>query len=314
MMKTMKTHGRVNRAGAFALALTLLVAGGWSQASQAGEVTLTKSATGVTVQIDGQPFTALSTSKDFAKPFFHPVHAADGAVVTRVIENPEDHPHHKGIWFTLDEVSGLNFWAEKARVETQSVEIVQPSGDVATIRYVSHWLKDDGQPLLEETTETKIYPNRLMTFDFTLKAVSTPVHFEDTKEGMFGIRLPNGMREKETGKVVNAEGLKGTKECWGKESAWVDYSGEVGSKVYGVTLLDHPANFRKSRYHVRDYGLFSVSPFGPHAYTNGTEPEAPVTIEAGQTVRLRYGLFVHSGDAEAGHVAEAAAKYLDLTK
>jgi len=280
----------------------------------AGEVSLTQTAKGIDVTIDGQAFTSFSASKEFAKPFFLPVRAADGTAVTRVLENPEDHPHHKGMWFSLDEVNGLNFWAEKARIETKSFEIVKAKGNPAVLKYVAHWLGEDGQPLLEEATETRIFDNRMFAFSFELKAVSKAVHFEDTKEGMFGIRLPNGMREKETGKVVNAEGLKTTKECWGKESPWVDYYGELSGKTYGVTLFDHPDNFRKSRYHVRDYGLFTLSPFGPNTYTNGKEPEAPVTLQPGEKVRLRYGLYVHMGTTEEGRVAETYKSYLDSSK
>jgi hypothetical protein len=281
---------------------------------KAGEVGLTATAKGIDVTIDGAPFTTFSASKEYAKPFFLPVRAADGTAVTRVLDNPEDHPHHKGVWFSLDEVNGLNFWAEKARIETQSFEVVKGKGNPAVLKYVAHWLGDDGQPLLEEATEVRIFDNRMFAFSFELKAVSKAVHFEDTKEGLFGIRLPNGMREKETGKVVNAEGLKSTKECWGKESPWVDYYGELGGKTYGVTLFDHPENFRKSRYHVRDYGLFSMSPFGPNTYSNGKEPEAPVTLQPGEKVRLRYGLYVHTGTTEEGRVAETYKGYLEGSK
>lgn len=296
--------------GLWLAALVTLVATAAAPAT-AGEVSLTTTPSGIDITIDGKPFSTFSTSKDFAKPFFLPVRAADGTAVTRVLENPEDHPHHKGIWFSLDEVNGLNFWAEKSRIETQSVEIVKAKGNPAVFKYVAHWIGDDGKPLLEESTETRIFDNRTLSFTFELKAVSKAVHFEDTKEGMFGIRLPNGMREKETGQVVNAEGLKTTKECWGKESAWVDYYGELGGKIYGVTLFDHPDNFRKSRYHVRDYGLFSMSPFGPNSYTNGKEAEAPVTLEPNQKLRLRYGLYVHSGTTEEGRVSDAYKAWLE---
>lgn len=226
-----------------------------------------------------------------------------------------DHPHHKGIWVSVDEVHGIKFWNEESPIRNQNLEIVKAQGDQkdpAVMKVTNHWLGKDEKPILEETTTIRIFPNRLMVYDIHFKALQE-MSFEDTKEGLFGIRLPNSMREMVGGgKVVNAEGVETTKETWGKTSPWIDYSGTVGTQTYGATIMDHPENFRPSRYHVRDYGLFSINPFGESSYTNGKEEAKPVALQPDETLSLRYGLYIHPGDAQAGRVPQAYEQFLSV--
>ncbi len=278
----------------------------------AGPVTLHREGTQVEVQIDGQPFAVYNFGKDLPKPFFSPVRGPGGTILSRPLENPEDHKHHKGIWVAIDEVNGIKFWAEAGKIENVSVTTADSSeSGPAKLTVVNHWLGDDGKPVLVETTEIHIFANRLLSYDIVFTPSAGPVTFGDTKEGLFGFRLINPMRETETGKVENAEGKQGTAECWGIPSAWVDYYGTIDGKTYGVTIMDHPGNFRPSRYHVRNYGLFSVSPFGEKAYTRGASDTADVVIAPGESLRLRYGLYVHAGDTRTGQVAETYKQFLD---
>ncbi|MCA9120006.1 MAG: PmoA family protein [Planctomycetaceae bacterium] len=269
----------------------------------------------VTVSIGDAPLAIYNTSKDLPKPFFSPVYAPNGTSISRPLENPADHKHHKGIWVSIDEVNEIKFWAEDGKIENVSVETHDSkNGGPGMLRVVNHWLGPDGKPVVIETTDIGIYPNRLMTYNIVFTVEDAPATFGDTKEGLFGFRMIDSMREKETGKVVNADGQQGTEECWGQPSAWVDYYGEAGGQTVGVTLMDHPGNFRPSRYHVRNYGLFSISPFGEKAYTKGTSEAAPVVIQKGESLRLRYAIYFHSGDTVEGKVKEAYDQFLSVTK
>lgn len=281
----------------------------------AGEtVQLKKEADTVVITIDDHEFTTYHAANSQQKPYFHPVQAADGATISRPLENPEDHPHHKGIWCSIDEVNGLNFWGEKNKIENVSTEIVKAEGNPARFRTVNNWVDEQGKPLVLETATIDIFANRLFVYDATFAATDRSVTFDDTKEGMFGIRLANSMRGQQGGSIVNAEGLKTEKDCWGKESKWVDYYGPVAGKTYGVALFDDPQNFRKSRYHVRNYGLFTLSPFGQHDYSKNELPPAPLTLEPGKSFRLRYGLYLHDGDTAQGRVPEVYAQFVKAAK
>ena len=241
------------------------------------------------------------------------------AMVTRIVdsdppkikERPHplyyDHPHHKGIWNSVDEVNGIKFWNEDGRIVNTKVGIVEEGDDAVELAVENHWLDRDGEPLVREQTRIRVTADRLFTYDITFSAVERPVVFDDTKEGMFAIRMPNSMREMvANGPVVNADGLEGTSDCWGRTSPWVDYAGPVGEHIFGVALMDHPDNPRRSRYHVRNYGLFGINPFGQEAYTKGKEEQLeadPLELQPGESIRFRYGLYVHRGDAESGSVA-----------
>ena len=294
------------------LALAMLLSTGSLHAA-GQQVTLShdENARTIDVKVEGEPFTVFNDSEELPKPFFSPVRGPGGTVLSRAIgQEKADHPHHKGIWLAVDEVNGVAFWAERGKIKTTSLKILAAEGDPAKFEMVNEWIAGDGQPVVTERTVVSIFANRLIAYDVTFDAAHGPVTFEDTKEGLFGFRMVNSMREQEGGRVVNAEGTQGTKECWGRTSAWIDYSGEVEGKTFGVSLFDHPLNPRPSRYHVRDYGLFSISPFGEQSYTNGKNPADPVIVPAGGTYRLRYALYVHSGDAAAADVAGIYRQYL----
>jgi len=126
--------------------------------------------------------------------------------------------------------------------------------------------------------------------------------------------MVDALREVDTGKVLNSDGKKGTAECWGQQAAWVDYTGQIDGKKYGVAIFDHPENFRPSRYHVRNYGLFSVSPFGEKAYTRGEHPASPLKLAKGATARLRYGMYLHDGGPDAAQVQKTFEEFVKATK
>ena len=265
------------------------------------------------IRINSQPFATYNYGSDLPKPFLLPVRSALGVVINRDLNDATDgdHPHHKGMWNSVDEVNGIQFWAEKGPIRNESVTVISSGDTTAAWSVINLWEHpESGDVQLTETATLTIHANRLLVYDMTFTATSVDVAIEDTKEGLLGFRVAPSMKEKNGGHVIASDGTETTANCWGKAFPWIDYFGTVDGKTVGVAIMDHPQNFRPSRYHVRDYGLFSVSPFGEKAYTNGANEAAPVHLKKGESLRLRYAIYFHDGDTKAAHVASAYQQFV----
>jgi hypothetical protein len=132
----------------------------------------------------------------------------------------------------------------------------------------------------------------------------------DAKDGGFGIRIADRLTEqKGTGKMTDADGRTGEKAIWGQRSNWVDYAGEMDGEKLGIAIFDHPSNPRHpNRWHARGYGLFAINPFGNHVFDKAA-PVEPMTIEAWQSVRYRWRVVIHPGDAASAGIAGLWEEY-----
>jgi len=288
--------------------LLMSAAVSFSPANAEDKVEITTGDSTLDITINGHAFTTYNFSPELPKPFFMPVRTPSGVVVNRALNDKSDadHPHHKGVWNSVDEVNGIKFWKEDGPIRNTSVKVIQSGGPVGVFEAVNQWQHPETKvPQITETATITIHANHLLVYDMTFTATDVDAVFEDTKEGMFGIRVAPSMKEKNGGHIVASDGSETSKNCWGKPFPWIDYYGTVDGKTVGVAIMDHPGNFRPSRYHVRDYGLFSISPFGNHSYTNGTEEAAPVHLKKGDMLLLRYGMYFHDGDTKEGNVAAA---------
>jgi hypothetical protein len=139
------------------------------------------------------------------------------------------------------------------------------------------------------------------------------VVFGDTKEGGFvACRVADSYRGKKGGKIENAEGKRGEWKCWGKQSAWCDYSGKVNKKEVGITMIDHPSNpFYPTYWHVRDYGLMAINPFGISEFKKDKKLNGSFTLQENQTLELKFRVFIHAGNVKDAHVGMYAKDFIE---
>jgi hypothetical protein len=300
------------------------------------QVKITPGPEKVAIEINGQPSTDFYIAgPEVAKPYLWPLRAASGTYVTRMwpMEKVEeeagilkpDHPHQRGLWFAHASVNGLDFWniapldqrpynqPDRGKIVLKKLGEVKSGKDKGTVAATFSWTNVKGDVLLTEQRVTAFYADpslRIMDFDFTLTAVQK-VTFGDEKDGAFGLRLrPILQEDKGTGHIANADGAMAEKAAWGKPSNWCDYSGDIHGEKVGIAILDHPANpGHPVRWHVRAYGLFAANPFGLAVFTGDKSQTKETVLEPGKSLRYRYRLIVHPGDAESADIAGLWRKY-----
>ncbi len=290
------------------------------------EVTAQRTDKGVTIQIDGQPFTEYLVFSG-AKPILWPVIGPTGKPMTRAYPMAEgacekkDHIHQRSVWFTHGDVNGVSFWDEiKNHGFIRHREFVQvTSGPTAVVVTRNDWVDHDEKKICEDErtlTFGQDGENRWIDFDITIKATNGPVKFGDTKEGSMGVRVAETLKvdAKLGGKIVNSDGLV-DKDAWGKQASWVDYHGPVDDQIVGIAILNHPSSFRYPTYwHVRTYGLFAANPFGLRDFKNDKTLDGSYTVKPGESISLRYRLVFHKGDEKEGRIAEMWEEYRKMAK
>ena len=235
------------------------------------------------------------------RPFFAHVKTMGGIQVTRnhppTSQDRDDHATmHPGIWFAFGDISNVDFWRNRGRVE--HVEFVQrpvAERNVGSFITKNYYVDNDDRLVCEEEFRFAVKAEGgayLMALE-SIFSSSESFSFGDQEEMGLGIRVATPMSEIAGGRLRDAQGRTTAKQIWSQSASWCDYSGQVDDQRVGVTLLCHPTNFRGSWFHARNYGLLVANPFGRAAMKKG-EP-SQITIEPGNTLRLRFGVWVHEG-------------------
>lgn len=218
---------------------------------------------------------------------------------------PNDHPHHTGVYFCFGEVNGKEYWS-KLPITPKS--ILKKEQGPACVRIVAEneWGDD-----LKETQDILILnagADAVMDWTITLVAPNGPVVFardiKQAKEGAFAARVAKELsfaKGDAPEMILDAKGNRGEKAVRANGAPWVDYSGEVQGKKVGLTIMNHPTSFRyPSDWHVRAYGLFAANPW----ILKGEN-----TLAKGESLTFKWRVYAHAGDAATSKVAEVFAGY-----
>ena len=260
------------------------------------------------ITIGGKAFaTYVFDDGSTTRPFFKHLHAPDGTRVTRnhppdPRKDPVDHPtFHPGLWMAFGDVSGADFWRNKDRIRHLGF-VEAPSGGPGRGSFaVKNQYESGGRIVGTEVAHITISvrpAGYLMLWDSEFTPTDGDLIFGDQEEMGLGVRMATQLAVVKGGRIINSDGLADEAQAWGKQADWCAYAGTVDGHRSGVVLMPHPENFRRSWFHARNYGLLVANPFGRNAFTK--EEKSKVVVKKGQSLRLRFGLLVFSGEPAPG--------------
>ena len=285
------------------------------------------------VLIEKQPVaTYVWADPDIPRPYFCDLRTTSGTQVSRTHPpDPKldvaDHPtFHPGLWLAFGDLDGSDFWRNKSTVRLVPDSLRTSTGvNSGTLEARFDYIKQgtDDTRVCEELFRCKFVRDRngyMMLWDSTFQG-EKPFYFGDQEEMGLGVRVATPLRAERrsrgeigpgSGTITDSKGRTNGEEVWGNAAPWCDYGGVLGGQRVGVALMCPPENPRPSWFHARDYGLLVANLFGRRAFHHGDESR--ITVEPGQSLRLRYGVYVYTvPDGEKPALEEAYRRYLNLS-
>ncbi|MFO0065109.1 MAG: DUF6807 family protein, partial [Pirellulaceae bacterium] len=246
----------------------------------------------------------LETS-EIPRPHFANLSTPNGTQVTR--NHPplpgvdaDDHATmHPGVWIAFGDLSGEDFWRNRARMRHDKVT-EEPHEEDGVLRWGTQTslIGKEGVSIgtvLHRFAIREIPSAWAIEWESTFQASEgRELVFGDQEEMGLGVRVATPITEKNGGRLVNSEGDQTASGTWGKAASWVDYAGTMEGKKVGVTVAAYRLNFRPCWWHNRDYGVFVANPFGRSAMKQGEV--SAVRVAAGESLTLKFLTLLHEGD------------------
>ena len=261
--------------------------------------------------------------QDEAKPAFHPVALPGGPVLTCF--RAEDHPWHRGLWFSWKFINGLNYWEEdkttgasEGRTEWRDVKIDTRPDFTARITMNLSYRPTNGQPVLTEQRVIEVsapdaqgvyHLDWTMTFKALGKDVfldRTPIPGEPEGKGHGGyaglsVRFAQVLTNIQV--MTSSGSIAFTNGGYRGKAIAADYAGTLENQAIGIAMVDHPRNLNSpSPWWIIDNKAMKY--FSPAVLCYGAH-----TLKAGKAMTLRYRVIVHPGRWNAERLREEADSF-----
>lgn len=319
------------------LSFIILISASFAQKNEIVKVVRSSTENEINVFIGNKLFTSFLYPKALEKPVLYPVRAANETIVTRGfplntrVGEPTDHPHHLGIWFTYENVNGLDFWNNSYAIPSEKKhlygwiktdKIIETSGGrKGIISYHARWTNQENKALLEEKTRLEFSgAGHIRIIDrTTLLTADTVVNFNDAKDGLYGLRLARELQiptnkdqefKDDKGNVTLVKSVKNNIEngdyltseekrgddAWSSRGRWCKVFGKIGNDSISIAIIDRPENPNYPTFwHARGYGLFAANPLGERIFTDGKSSK-DLRLKKGESVTFRFRIVISDGN------------------
>jgi hypothetical protein len=227
---------------------------------------------------------------------------------------PFDHRHHRGVFWgwPLTRIGDkpADIWACEGIYQRHEKWVEKAAGaDKAVISVQNFWSYADAPetPVGREEVSYTVHPSdengRAIDCHFIFTNITekdvTFLGAKDKGYGGFNYR-PDALRAPQA--FTTIDGLC-KEDALSYPTPWADCSSmsQKDGKASGAAMFQHPSNpgYPFPGWIFRHYGFLGAC--WPH--------EQEHVVKPGESIVLKYRLYVHRGDAESGKVAEAFAKY-----
>jgi hypothetical protein len=242
--------------------------------------------------------------------YIHPLFSLDGQPLTD--DSPADHLHHHSLFWTwpVVKVRGLNTatWEPKLpRLRQFFVRWLrrEAADDKFLLSVENAWKIEGQETVAKEIVILRVHPadngGRLIDFELTIEAVDGPLELQgtlDQNKGYGGLCFRGAPMFTGAALTTDAGPLK--EDVVHTPFRWAD----ISTPKLGVSIFvspDHPGFPPKWMIRNSYAGLINVSWPGL----------TPVVLKPGEPVLLRYRIYVHRGDAQAGDVLGTYRRYIE---
>jgi putative membrane-bound dehydrogenase-like protein len=235
------------------------------------------------------------------RPYLHPVRDPSATHVL-TDDKPGDHPWQHGIFTGLHKVGtgSVDFWSEKTgRQKFVKLLDLQQGTDRVGWRSLTEWAAPTGEKLLHEEQAVTVYAGTadryVMDYEWTLRSAGPTVPVGRHDYGGLSVRLKLHPKHSH----LNAAGKVG-KAAANQKAAWCNVSAPFGDEVFGVTVIEHPSNFRfPNAWRVDGQGMISPSPSLGGDWLIGAKKE----------MTFRYRIVVHRGPGDPAALSAEADRF-----